>query len=88
MLAWCVIKLVSADRIFSKHILTFYHYREIVDMDNRYPIVLNGEEKKSSDIIVNKLGGLQAIADGLKTNMKVSFNVPRYSYAIIFHMWN
>jgi len=57
-------------------------------MDNRYPIVLNGEEKKSSDIIVNKLGGLQAIADGLKTNMKVSFNVPRYSYAIIFHMWN
>jgi len=41
-------------------------------MDNRYPIVLNGEEKKSSDIIVNKFGGLQGISDGLKTNMKVS----------------
>lgn len=43
-------------------------------MDNRYPIVMGGEDKKSSDIIVNKLGGLQGIADGLKTNMKTGID--------------
>ena len=41
-------------------------------MDNRAPIVVGGDDKISSDLIVNKFGGLQAIADGLKTNMKVS----------------
>jgi len=43
-------------------------------MDNRYPIVMGGEDKKSSDIIVNKFGGLQGIADGLKTNMKTGID--------------
>jgi hypothetical protein len=66
---------VPQELILSKHILTFFEYREVVDMDNRYPIVMGGEDKKSSDIIVNKLGGLQGIADGLKTNMKVSIFV-------------
>jgi hypothetical protein len=34
-------------------------------MDNRYPIVVGGNDKISSDIIVNKLKGIKAICDGL-----------------------
>ena len=40
-------------------------------MDNRYSSKeLGGEVKISSDLIVNKLKGVQAIADGLKTDLK------------------
>ena len=40
-------------------------------MDNRYPRP-GTDNKISSDIIVNEFGGIQKIADGLKSNMKVS----------------
>jgi len=40
-------------------------------MDNRYPRP-GSDNKISSDIIVNEFGGIQKIADGLKSNMKVS----------------
>jgi len=43
-------------------------------MDNRYPIEVGKDDKKSSDIIVNTFGGLQGIADGLKTNMKTGID--------------
>jgi hypothetical protein len=41
-------------------------------MDNRYGLEGNEDIKISSDLIVNKLGGIQNIADGLGTNLKVS----------------
>jgi hypothetical protein len=50
----------------------FIKYREVVDMDNRYGLNGNENIKISSDLIVNKFGGIQNLADGLMTNLKVS----------------
>jgi len=38
-------------------------------MDNRYGLNGNENIKISSDLIVNKFGGIQNLADGLMTNM-------------------
>jgi hypothetical protein len=43
-------------------------------MDNRYPVEVGMDDKKSSTYIVNDFGGLQGIADGLKTNMKTGID--------------
>jgi len=42
-------------------------------MDNRYPVEVGKDDKKSS-VYINKIGGLQGIADGLKTNMKTGID--------------
>jgi len=42
-------------------------------MDNRYPRP-GTDNKISSDIIVNEFGGIQKIADGLKSNMKTGID--------------
>jgi hypothetical protein len=47
---------------------------EVVNMDNRYGLEGNEDIKISSDLIVNKLGGIQNIADGLGTNLKTGIN--------------
>jgi len=48
--------------------------KEVVDMDNRYPKEAGSDVKISSDIICNKLGGIQSIADGLQTNLKTGIS--------------
>lgn len=48
--------------------------KDVVDMDNRYGLNGNEDVRISSDLIVNKLGGIQNIADGLGTNLKTGIN--------------
>lgn len=53
--------------------------KSIVDMANRYAIEGQPEVKISSNLIVNEFGGLQGIADGLKTNMKTGIDPKTHS---------
>jgi len=43
-------------------------------MDNRYGLNGNENIKISSDLIVNKFGGIQNLADGLMTNLKTGIS--------------
>lgn len=48
--------------------------QNVVNMDNRYELEVGGSTKISSDMIVNKLGGIENIASGLQTNLKTGIN--------------